>query len=59
LQALGGVTSLKQLYVFGSRVTTAGVAELRAKLPECVVGAVQQAAEKTPTPPENSPSATR
>ena len=41
LASLGSVPSLRQLYLFGSRVTPAGVQQLRDKLPECQIGPVE------------------
>ncbi len=55
---LAGVSALEQLYLFGSRVSPAGLTRLRTLLPRCRLGPLALPAESTPdrdSPPASSP----
>ena len=40
VRSLGTLKTLRQLYLFGSEVTSAGLKELRVSLPSCQIGAI-------------------
>jgi hypothetical protein len=48
IPALSSIAGLRQLYLFGSRVTPAGVADLKARLPNTRIGPIETPKDAAP-----------